>query len=307
MNTREFALITFTLLSQMAVGSFVVLGFVHFFAARKAGLDQADQMSNRALLAIGPVLVLAIAASFLHLGNPLNAPRAVTNLANSWLSREIFFTVLFAFLGAIFALMQWRKIGSPGLRNAIALLAALVGLVEVYAEASVYQLTSQPAWNSLATPILFFTTTFLLGGLALGSALAANYTYLQRKEPGCAEMQCDLLRGTVRWIAIVSVVLLGIELVVTPLQIASLAANPAAAATASAGLLFNSFGLLFALRLVLVFVGAGIFSLFLYRSAADSSQLKAMLNYVYLAFAAVLVSEALSRFLFYSTHVKIGL
>jgi len=96
-NLREWALIIFTVFAQMSVGSFVILGILHFLAARKIKLEEADRLSDRALLAIGPVLVLGLLASFAHLGNPLNAPRAVTNLATSWLSREIFLVALQGF------------------------------------------------------------------------------------------------------------------------------------------------------------------------------------------------------------------
>ena len=112
MDVREWALITFTILAQMSVGSFIVLGAIHYFVVQKSGTKQADELSDRALLAIGPVLALGMAASLLHLGNPLNAYKAVTNLGSSWLSREILFGVLFAVVGALFALMQWRKISS---------------------------------------------------------------------------------------------------------------------------------------------------------------------------------------------------
>jgi anaerobic dimethyl sulfoxide reductase subunit C (anchor subunit) len=90
METREFALIAFTILAQMSVGSFLVLLVVRFFAVSKAGEKQADELADRALYAIGPVLVLGLAASLLHLGNPLNAYKAVTNFSTSWLSRRSF-------------------------------------------------------------------------------------------------------------------------------------------------------------------------------------------------------------------------
>ena len=65
MNAREWALIVFTVLTQMSVGSFLVLGVVHFFAARKAGMEEADRLSDRALLSIVVVLALAMLASYL--------------------------------------------------------------------------------------------------------------------------------------------------------------------------------------------------------------------------------------------------
>jgi anaerobic dimethyl sulfoxide reductase subunit C (anchor subunit) len=307
MNVREWALITFSILAQMSVGAFVVLGIAHFFAARKAGEQEADRLSDRALLAIGPVLVLGLLASILHLGNPLNAPRAIMNFATSWLSREILFGVLFAGLGAAFALAQWRKIGTFALRNALAWGAALVGLALVYSMAQVYMLDTQPAWNTLATPVLFYVTTFLLGGLAVGAAMVANYAYVKSKEPACAETQCTLLRETVRWIAVFSLALLGIELIAIPLQMAFLTGSAAPQAAASVALTYNQFGVAFGLRLALAFVGAGLFALFLYRNTLSAGRERTLGYFVYGAFALVLAAEVMGRFLFYASHLKIGI
>jgi len=307
MDIREWALIAFTILSQMSVGAFVVLGLVHFFAARKAGEAEADRLSDRALLAMGPVVVLALVVSLFHLGNPLNAYRAVANIGQSWLSREILASVLFAATGGLFALMQWRKIGAFALRSVIAGIAAIIGLVLVYSMAMVYQLPLQPAWNTIGTPIAFFTTTLLLGVLALGAAFVANYAYVRRQAPDCAERQCELLRGALRWFAVAAVVLMGIEIVVAPLQVAYLAAAPVEAARASAAMMFQDFGLVLMLRLVLVFVGAGLLGVFLYRNAVSPGRENVMGSVTYAAFGLVLVSEVLGRFLFYAAHVKIGL
>jgi DMSO reductase anchor subunit len=46
MNARDWALITFTILTQMSVGSFLVLGIVHYYANRKAGMKEADRLSD---------------------------------------------------------------------------------------------------------------------------------------------------------------------------------------------------------------------------------------------------------------------
>ncbi len=305
MNVRDWALITFTILAQMSVGSFLVLGVVHYFAAREAGEEQADLLSDRALLAIGPVLVLGMLASLLHLGNPLNAYRAVANLGSSWLSREVFFGVLFAIFGGAFAIMQWRKISTFTVRSLVAWIPALIGLALVFSMSRIYQLPTQPAWNTLATPISFFTTTFLLGSLAMGAAFVANYGYVQRSDPDCADVQCELLRSSLRWIAITSIVLLGIEFVVTPLYLAYLGAQGGAAAT-SASLVIDRFGVVFGLRLLLVFLGAGVFALFLYRNALSPGRESIAGNLAYAAFALVLVAEVLGRFVFYAIHIRIG-
>lgn len=306
MNVREWALVTFTILAQMSVGAFWVLGVVHFYATRKAGVEEADRMSDRALLAIIPVLALGMLASLLHLGNPLSAYKAVSNLDSSWLSREILFGVLFAISGALFAFLQWRKIGTFGMRNVVAWIAALLGLGLLTSMSSVYLLGSQPAWNTPATPVSFFVTTLLLGALAMGVAFVWNYARVQKTDPGCADVQCELMRTTLRWIAVASVTLLGIELVVLPVYLGFLAMGNSAA-LASLRTMFSSFGLLFALRIVLVFVGAGVLGVFLYQNASSAGQEKILGGITYSAFVLVLAAEVMGRFLFYTTHHNIGL
>lgn len=305
MNTQEWALIIFTILAQMSVGSFLILGIVHTLVRRAAGEQQADRFSDYALLAIGPVLTLAMLASLGHLGNPINAPRAITNVGSSWLSREILTGVLFTVVGGAFALMQWRKIGASALRNAIAVVAAVIGLSFVYSMARVYMLPSQPAWNSIATPVSFFATTALLGLFATGAAFVANYALMRRSDPDCAERQCALLRRTLCWIAVASVVIIGIELVTLPLYLAQLSGGGAAAAE-SVRLLVQSNGLLLGLRVALAFAGGAVLALFIYQNASRPGREQLAGNLAYGAFALVFIAELLGRYLFYASHVSIA-
>lgn len=304
----EWSLIIFTTIMQMAVGSFAILGGVHYFATRRYSEKDADLLSDRALLAIGPVVFVAMVVTLLHLGNPLNAPRAISNLGTSWLSREIALAVVFSVGGAAFAFMQWRKISTPNNRNIIALVVAAVGLVLVFSMSQVYMLPTVPAWNSLATPVAFFLTTFLLGALAIGAAYVTTYWVLKgRKGLTDQKVQFDILATTLRWIALLSIALLGIQFIVIPLYVGQLAADTSAAATASLGLIMGENGLLFGLRLALLFLGAGIFAVFVYQNASSEAKARIAGNLAYAAFAFVLVAEIIGRFLFYSSMVRIGL
>jgi len=305
MNTQEWALILFTILAQMAVGAFWVLGVVHTYARRKMGEEAADRLSDGALLVIGPVLVLAFVASLFHLGSPLNAPRAVIGLGTSWLSREIFFGTLFAVLGAVFALMQWRKIASSGVRMVIAWIAALVGIAFIISMTMVYMVPAQPAWNTWLTPIRFFSTTALLGLFTVGASYVFNYNYVKEHDPECADQQCLLLRETLRGIAVTSIVLLGLELVAIPVYLVSLSTlGPAAAETAR--LLTQEYMPLLVLELTLLFVGAGVLALFLYRNASSPGREVAMSRLAYAAFICIFVGAVVGRYLFYASHVRIG-
>ena len=307
MELREWALIAYSVLAQMSVGAFLILGVVHFAATRKAGMEEADRLSDRVLVAIIITLGLGMLASLFHLGSVANAPSAVTNFATSWLSREILIGVVFAVLGIVFSAMQWFKLGSFASRRVIAWITAVVGIALVYSMTQIYMLPTQPAWNNFATPITFFVTTLLLGSLAIGVALVANYAYVQKKNPDCADVQCELLRYVTRWIAVAAVVLVGIELGVIPIYVAYLVATGSAAAMASAKMMVDPYSLVFTLRLVLAFIGAGVFGVFLYQNATNPGQEKMMGYMAYGAFALVLIAEVMGRFLFYATQRGVGL
>jgi len=92
--------------------------------------------------------------------------------------------------------------------------------------------------------------------------------------------------------------------VVVPL---ALALASAAGAGTSVGLMAGEYGMVFILRLVLVFLGAGVLGIFVYRAAQNPGQENVMGLLAYAAFALVLVGEVLGRFLFYSTAGHFGL
>jgi len=305
MDAREWALVIFTIFMQMAVGTFIVLGVVHFFAARKYGEQEADHLSDRALLAVVPLLALGMLASLLHLGNPMKAPTAVINLATSWLSREVFLTVIFFVISAVFAFMQWRKISQPSTRNVIAWIATLVGVLAIYAMSRIYMIAAQPAWNTWATPVFFFASAFLLGALAVGAAYVANYAYLQKKEAEGSDVQLDILANTLRWVAVAAVVLLGVQLVAYPLYMAYLSGSGGAGAS-TARLIAGEFAVPFALRLILAFIGAGLLAVFLFYTATAYKKASVLTTLAYWAFVLVLVAEVLGRYVFYASHVNIG-
>lgn len=306
MNVKEWALVIFTILAQMSVGAFWVLGVLHAYAARKAGVEEADRMSDRALLGIIPVLALGMLASLLHLGSPFSAYKAVTNVGSSWLSREILFGVLFLVFGALYVFLQWRKVGPVSVRSVVSWVAALCGAGLVYSMANVYMLYPQPGWNTLFTPLSFFVTTLLLGALAIGAALVWNYSQVEKHSPDCADVQCDLMRDSLRWISVASIVLLGIQLVALPIYLSYLSVGNSAATT-TLRMMFSSYGLLFTLRLALVFVGAGVFAVFLYQNASSGGQVKNLGSMTYSAFVVVLAAEIMARYLFYATQVQVGL
>jgi anaerobic dimethyl sulfoxide reductase subunit C (anchor subunit) len=303
---HELPLVIFTIIAQMSVGSFVVLGLIHLFGGR-AGRDVIDKVSDPALYAIGPILVLGLLASMMHLGTPIRAVNALRHLDSSWLSREILFGLLFAAIGGAFAFSQWFKWLTPRLRQVLAGLAAVVGLALIWSMAMVYLLPTVPAWDSWATPARFFATTFLLGSLAVGAALVVTADVRRRWGVAADEASHRVIMASLRGIAIGAIAMLGVEFVVLPLYLGQLATKGSAAATASAGTLVNTHGTYAVAELVLVFLGVALLGVFLGRLDKRLSVTKMLAVAPVAAFVLVFAGEIIGRMLFYASYARVGL
>ena len=308
----EFPLVVFTIIAQMSVGSFVVLGLIHLIGGRPGGrsADVIDRVSDPALYAIGPILVVGLLASMMHLGTPIRAINALGHLDSSWLSREILFGLLFAAFGGAFAFCQWFKWLTPRLRQALAGLAALVGLALIWSMTMVYRLPTVPAWDSWATPVRFFATTLLLGSLAVGAAFVVTADVRRRRGTAAGEASNTVIMTSLRGVAIGAIAMLGIEFVVLPLYLGQLATDGSVATTASADTLANTYGGYAALQLVLVFLGVAQLGLFLSRLAARFSSavdVKMLAIAPVAAFVLVFTGEIIGRMLFYASYARVGL
>ncbi len=298
METRDWSLVVFTLLSQAAVGAFLTLQVLRGLAARR-GAAARDGALFVPLLAVLIVLSAGLAAALFHLSTPLQAARAVVNFSSSWLSREIVFGSLFAALLGALAARERQAAGGPWL----AALAALAGLTFLYCQTAIYLLPAQPAWNSFATPAAFGGTALLLGILGVAAALAAG------KLPAATDPAPRRGGGswtTVRVLALAGLVVLAAELVVLPLHLAALAADGSAAAAASAQRLTGDYGGILLLRVALLGVAAAALAgVAGNRVRSAGRQATAALTYV--SFAAALASELCGRFLFYAMQVRVGI
>ncbi|MDH4020105.1 MAG: dimethyl sulfoxide reductase anchor subunit, partial [Xanthomonadales bacterium] len=112
MANRDWSLMFFTTLAQWSVGIMLWLTWpvIHsqdLSPVFETGLSLKDPV----LLAL-IFISSATLSSFLHLGNPVNAPRALNNLSGSWLSREILAIGVFVTGLLITFILGWRG-GNP--------------------------------------------------------------------------------------------------------------------------------------------------------------------------------------------------
>lgn len=184
MNSAELPMILFTVIAQMSVGAFWVLGGIHLYGyIRGIRPEAVDRVTNAAMYAVGPLLVLGFFAAFFHLHDPFHALNTFRHLGSSWLSREIASGVLFGATGFAFAFTQWFGIFSRKLREILAAITAVAGFLLVLSMVGVYySVETIPAWHSPATWIFFFASAFLTGSLAVGVALLATWNLQMRRD-----------------------------------------------------------------------------------------------------------------------------
>ena len=303
METRDWSLVVFTLLSQAAVGAFLTLQVLRRLAARRGAAASAGALFVP-LLAVLIVLSAGLFAALFHLSTPLQAARAVVNFSSSWLSREIVFGSLFAaLLGALVALERQARGSSPRASRWLAPLAALAGVTFLYCQTAIYLLPAQPAWNSFATPAAFGGTALRLGILGVAAGAVA-WGLPPAADPAARRGATSWT--TVRGLALAGLVVLATELVVLPLHLAALAADGSAAAAASAQRLTGDYGGVLLLRLTLLGVAAATLA-GVARGAGRLARRPLTAALTYVSFATVLLSELCGRFLFYAMQVRVGI
>ncbi len=161
----EGALIAFTLLSQVVIGSTLVYVLVYFLSIEDiAQLPTGFSLKTPEFLFLLGLLV-AIILSFLHLGRPSNAVNALNNLKSSWISREIFTVTLFSVSLLMLWMARWLGAGRSLLTVSF-IFAAVAGLILLVTMVKLYMIPAVPTWNNWLTPA-HFTLTVMVSGLAL--------------------------------------------------------------------------------------------------------------------------------------------
>lgn len=335
MNTHELPMILFTVIAQMCVGAFITLGIITVVGRAKYDKVTVERVTEPALFAIGPALVLGLGVSMLHMNDVMNTLNVLRHWNSSWLSREIIFGCAFAGAGFLFAVSQWYKLFSYQIRQVIAVIAAVFGICLVYSMSQIYySLKAVPAWHTWIVPFHFAGTTILLGALAVGTAIMATISYRfkedaasaapakaaessrpsgslltkLRKAPAPAAedrgAQWEMATVTLQAIAVVTALTGTAILISYILHISNLAGGDPVA-QASAGVFTGGF---FFVRLALLAIAAILLALFTFRTAGQQLSSPAPLTWIIsIAFALAFVTELMGRSLHYDSMMRIGI
>ncbi|HEX2542709.1 MAG TPA: DmsC/YnfH family molybdoenzyme membrane anchor subunit [Caldimonas sp.] len=163
-----FSVVVFTTLAGAAQGLAVLLA-----VAVLDGVPVAASFVSGSLLLVIVMLVGALGASFLHLGRPERAWRAVAMWRTSWLSREVI--VLPAFIGLV--ALWWLAVRADAppwlLRVVMPVLVVAVSSALWYCTAMIYAcLRFIEEWAQPLT-LVNFAVLGLSSGCLCGAALAA--------------------------------------------------------------------------------------------------------------------------------------
>ena len=298
MAKKEWPLIAFTLLSQTAVGFFLLFTVPLALSGTGTGAADVRMFRLRSLVFVLALFASAAALSFFHLGNPFNAYRALNNVRTSRLSREIFFELLMLSLLGILVLLEWKRIGNPGALSVagLYLLAALAGVGHVWTMAGIYRLEAVPVWNNAMTPFSFFMTAFVLG--ALGSAAAPAFKLLREGEgppPFAGRLPMNAAALALLVLNFVGVVLFDPNFGIRRIGRRGIDPGPS-----------RLFTRLYGLRLAFLLSAAAavVLAILAKSPLTPSSPVQHLMIW---AFVAALASETLGRVLFYALFRKEGL
>ncbi len=306
MNVREWALPVYTILMQLAVGAFAILWLIRYLAGSKFSVQEIDRIISNPILVIAFTAVVAMGGAHFHLSKPFHSYLAVLNFKSSWLSREIVFSLLFFMSTMSVLYLTYFQTHRRSLITGLGWLAIMFGSVLIYCMARIYLIPTQVAWNSPTVILSFYTTTLLLGIMAIACLMVLDLKFSEIKKENDVELRTQVLRNSMGGLTILTVALVALNIAITFIQIRLLAQGDLTART-SLSLLVELYLPLFVMRMVILVYASISLAVSVVRMYRLQTTPQGLMSPVYLSCLLILVGEIIGRFLFYATHIRVGL
>lgn len=158
---HDLALPVFTLFVQSAIGLTFALLVLYRYQLMPVGktitpFNLKSIFTNKEtliLFVMCGLTSLGLLASMTHLGYLPNAMYSISHFQSSWLSREIILSSAFLSMIGFAFLSQWARGTFP---ITLLIIAALLGICDVYSMASIYKAASVVTWDFAHTYTSFF-------------------------------------------------------------------------------------------------------------------------------------------------------
>lgn len=307
MNVREWALPVYTILMQLASGAMFFLWVIRSTLCAKISKEKCDELNKIPLLIIFSTILVAMIGAHFHLSKPYLSFLAVTNFSRSWLSREIIFTVLLFLLTGTLTLLLWRVRGYSRLKDSLGWIAVLISWALIFCMARIYLLPTQIVWNTSETILLYYVQTVLLGAVSLSAMLLMDLNLSAGyKEKSVLDIQLPIVKQAFFGLTVIVLVTSLAILFMDLYRLYTLRGMEHPSVRASLSLLVGLYLPLFLMRFLLLILGISWLVASAFRVFRKNHPVNEALSTVYIASMFILVAEILERFLFYATHVRIG-
>ena len=306
MNVREWALPVYTILMQLTVGSLFVLWMIRSLANSKFSHQEIDRIIRNPIFVIAFTAVVAMGGSHFHLSKPFHSFLAVLNFKSSWLSREIVFTLLFFLTTMSLLYLTYFRTYHRRLITVLGWLAIFFGVILIYCMARIYLLPTQVAWNSNMVILSFYTTSLVVGVMAIACLMVLDLKFAEIQKTDDVELREEVIRYSFSGLAFMTVLLIFARILTLFVQMQELAQGDLIART-SLRLLLELYQPLLFMRLIFIVFAAVYFSISVYRICRWQLSPQKLMMPVYLSCLLILVGEIIGRFLFYATHIRVGI
>jgi len=306
MNVREWALPVYTILMQLAVGAFAILWLIRYLAGYKFNAQEIDHIISNPILVIAITAVVAMGGAHFHLSKPFHSFLAVLNFKTSWLSREIVFSILFFMSTMSVLYLTYFQTRRRRLISILGWMAIIFGFILIYCMARIYLIPTQVAWNSTTVIFSFYTTALMLGGMAISTLMVLDLKFAEIQKADDVDLLAQVIRYSYGGLTALTLVLVALSLTIIYVQIRLLAQGDMIART-SLSLLVDIYLPLFLLRLIFLIYASTSLVYAVIRMYRLKSPPQNLMMPVYLSCLLILVGEIIGRFLFYATHIRVGL
>ena len=306
MNVREWALPVYTILIQIATGILLMVWIFRSLNSSKLKREEMDQMIDNPITIIFLTVITAIIGSHFHLSRPLLSFLAVRNFKSSWLSREIVFTIIFFLAVGSLWLLRRRKSYHRTLEIFLGWFAVIIGFVSIYCMARIYLLPTQVTWNSPITITYYLITTLLLGSMATAVLFVMDLKFAEVRELDIPKTRIAIIEKSLIWLAVIASIMAIMVFVLNFYQISYLQ-NAGETAKTSLNLLLGLYQPLFRLRLGLMPTGVGLLVISVILMTRKKKNVLELVTFIYITCLLVMIAEILGRFIFYATHVSLGI
>ncbi len=306
MNLREWALPVYTILMQLSIGSMAALWMIRAFFMPEYGEIELERLTRNPVAILLITIVTAVIGSFFHLSRPYLSILAIINVGKSWLSREVVFTVFLLLAVIVLWYLQAHVEGYKKVKTFLGWIAVLFGVIATFCMTRLYLLPTQASWDTPFTIFSFYSSMVLLGATASLTMLTVDMQYAVIQNPQNIDTQVQIIRRSLPGYAVITIFIIAAILAQYGFLFQTLETGDVTA-QASLQLYLGLYRPLLIFRLAVMVSGAAWLVIAVVQTLREKISISSFTFHAYMACLLLLVGEILGRFLFYATHIRMGI